>query len=72
MGFGVTELLVVLAIVLLLFGTRKLRTMGTDLGGAIKGFRKAVSGDSKDQTKDDEGQQKMDSTDQTTTSDKPD
>lgn len=45
MGFGVTELLVVLAIVLLLFGTRKLASLGGDLGTAIKGFRKAMQGD---------------------------
>lgn len=41
-GLSVTELLVILAIVLLLFGTRKLRNLGGDLGGAIKGFRKAM------------------------------
>lgn len=44
-GFGVTELLVILAIVLLLFGTKKLTSLGSDLGGAIKGFRHAVSTD---------------------------
>lgn len=47
-GLSVTELLVILAIVLLLFGTRKLRNLGGDLGGAIKGFRKAMSEDDKD------------------------
>ena len=46
-GLSVTELLVILAIVLLLFGTRKLRNLGGDLGGAIKGFRKAMSEDDK-------------------------
>lgn len=35
--------LVVLAIVLLLFGTKKLRTLGSDLGGAIRGFKDAVN-----------------------------
>jgi TatA/E family protein of Tat protein translocase len=55
MKFGITELLIILAIVALLFGTKKLRTIGGDLGGAIKGFRKAMSdGDGGDsQTKDD-------------------
>ncbi|MFH0351331.1 MAG: twin-arginine translocase TatA/TatE family subunit [Chromatiales bacterium] len=43
MGIGVTELLVVLAIVALLFGTKKLRNIGTDLGAAIKSFRKATA-----------------------------
>ncbi len=42
MGFGITELLIVLAIVALLFGTKKLRHMGGDLGSAIKSFRGAM------------------------------
>ncbi len=44
-GFGLTELLVVLAIVLLIFGPRRLKSIGADLGTAIKGFRKAVTDD---------------------------
>lgn len=43
MGFGVTELLILLLIVALLFGTKKLRNMGGDLGSAVKSFRSAVS-----------------------------
>ena len=43
MGFSVTHLLVVLAIVIVVFGTKRLRNLGTDLGGAIKGFRAAVT-----------------------------
>ncbi|MEM7027704.1 MAG: twin-arginine translocase TatA/TatE family subunit [Pseudomonadota bacterium] len=43
MGFGVTELLILLLIVALLFGTKKLRSMGGDLGSAVKGFRSAMS-----------------------------
>ncbi len=43
MSFGITELMIILIIVLLLFGTKKLRSIGTDLGGAIKGFRSAVT-----------------------------
>ena len=42
-GFGVTELLIVLAIVLLIFGPKRLKNLGSDLGNAIKGFRKAVT-----------------------------
>lgn len=41
-GISIWQLLIILAIVLLLFGTKKLRNIGGDLGGAIKGFRKAV------------------------------
>jgi sec-independent protein translocase protein TatA len=46
-GFGLTELLVVLAIVLLIFGPKRLKSLGSDLGSAIKGFRKAVTDDEK-------------------------
>lgn len=42
MGFGIKELAVILVIVLLLFGTKKLKNIGTDLGGAIKGFKKSM------------------------------
>jgi sec-independent protein translocase protein TatA len=39
MGVSITQLLIILAIVLVLFGTKKLRNIGQDLGGAIKGFK---------------------------------
>lgn len=57
MKFGIWELLVILLIVALLFGTRKLRTIGTDLGGAVKGFRSAMTEAEKENEKDllDEG-----------------
>lgn len=45
MGFGgisIWSLLLILAIVVLLFGTKKLRNVGGDLGGAIKNFKKSV------------------------------
>ena len=42
-GVSMSELLIVLLIVALLFGTRKLRTIGTDLGTAIRGFRSSMS-----------------------------
>lgn len=44
-GMGLTELLVILAIVLLVFGHRRLLSLGQEVGGAIKGFRKAVRDD---------------------------
>ncbi|MDA8477978.1 twin-arginine translocase subunit TatE [Citrobacter sp. Awk 4] len=40
---SITKLLVVAALVVLLFGTKKLRTLGGDLGSAIKGFKKAMN-----------------------------
>lgn len=42
-GISIWQLLIIAAIVILLFGTKKLRGMGGDLGGAIKGFKKAMS-----------------------------
>jgi len=42
MGLSIPHLLVVLAIVIIVFGTKRLRNLGADLGGAIKGFRSAV------------------------------
>jgi len=51
MGFGVTELLIILAIVLVLFGAKKLRNIGGDLGGAIKNFKTAMG---EEENKDDD------------------
>ena len=45
MGFGWQELLIILVIVGLIFGTSKLRNMGSDLGGAVKGFKKSLNED---------------------------
>lgn len=47
MSFGITELAIILVIVLLLFGTTKLKSIGSDLGSAIKGFRNAVGDEDK-------------------------
>jgi len=47
MSFGITELVIILVIVLLLFGTTKLKSIGNDLGSAIKGFRSAVGEEEK-------------------------
>ncbi|MCK5477980.1 MAG: Sec-independent protein translocase subunit TatA [Methylococcales bacterium] len=42
MGISVTQLAIILVIVVVLFGTKRLRNIGGDLGGAIKGFRSAI------------------------------
>ena len=44
-GISIWQLLIILVIVLLLFGTKRLRGLGSDLGAAIKGFRSSVSTD---------------------------
>ena len=48
MGISIWQLLIVLGIIILLFGTKKLRNLGGDLGSAIKGFRKGMSDDDGD------------------------
>jgi len=46
-NIGPVQLIIILLIVLLVFGTKRIRTLGSDLGGAIREFRKGV-GDSDD------------------------
>jgi sec-independent protein translocase protein TatA len=58
MGFGgvnLTQLLIILVIVILVFGTKKLKNMGSDLGGALKGFKSAMKDDD-DKSKDSRAQ----------------
>lgn len=48
MGFGgisIWQLLIILAIVIMIFGTKRLRNLGGDLGSAIKGFKKGLKDD---------------------------
>ncbi|WP_219702441.1 Sec-independent protein translocase subunit TatA [Marinomonas lutimaris] len=45
-GISIWQLLIVLAILVLIFGTKKLKNLGSDLGGAVKGFKEAVDKDS--------------------------
>ena len=42
MSFGIKELIVILVIVMLVFGTKKIRNVGSDVGGWIRDFRKAM------------------------------
>lgn len=44
-GISIWQLLIIALIVVLLFGTKKLRSLGGDLGGAVKGFKNAMSSD---------------------------
>ena len=50
MGISIWQLLIVLAIVLLLFGTKRLRNMGGDVGSAIKNFKNAVKNEESEDT----------------------
>jgi sec-independent protein translocase protein TatA len=44
-GISMTQLLIILVIVVLVFGTKKLKNIGSDLGGALKGFKNAMNDD---------------------------
>ncbi len=53
MGFGgisIWQLVIVLLIIVMLFGTKKLRGLGGDLGGAVKGFKKALNPEEEQKT----------------------
>lgn len=47
-GIGIWQLLIILLIVFMLFGTKKLRNLGSDLGGALKGFKTAMKDNEKE------------------------
>lgn len=47
-GISIWQLLIILAIVIMLFGTKRLRTLGSDLGSAVKGFRKSMQDENAD------------------------
>ncbi|MGQ0286364.1 Sec-independent protein translocase subunit TatA [Pasteurellaceae bacterium 22721_9_1] len=44
-GVSIWQILIILLIVVVLFGTKKLRTLGSDLGASVKGFKKAMAED---------------------------
>lgn len=53
MGISIWQLVIIAVIVVLLFGTKRLGSIGSDLGASIKGFKKAMSeDDAKDEAKD--------------------
>ena len=53
-GIGIWQLLIILLIVVMLFGTKKLRNLGSDLGGALKGFKTAMKDDKGDDEEEEE------------------
>ena len=48
-GIGIWQLLIILLIVVMLFGTKRLKNLGSDLGGALKGFKTAIKEDEEEQ-----------------------
>ncbi|MCB1788720.1 MAG: Sec-independent protein translocase subunit TatA [Gammaproteobacteria bacterium] len=59
-GISIWQLLIILVIVLLLFGTKRLRNLGGDLGNAVKGFKKAMSDEEKKESASPERLEKAD------------
>ncbi|GAL12806.1 twin-arginine translocation protein TatA [Vibrio astriarenae] len=57
-GISVWQLLIIAVIVVLLFGTKKLRNIGGDLGSAVKGFKNAMNDDEAAKKKDADFEQK--------------
>lgn len=57
-GISIWQLLIVLAILVLIFGTKKLKNLGSDLGGAVKGFKEAVNNDDDSDEKQQQNQTK--------------
>ncbi len=53
-GISITQLLILLVIVMLVFGTKRLRNIGSDLGSAVKGFRKGIEDEPEDKPEDKE------------------
>ncbi|MFZ7173342.1 twin-arginine translocase TatA/TatE family subunit [[Pasteurella] aerogenes] len=70
MGFSWQQLLILLLVIIVIFGTKKLRNVGSDLGAAVKGFKKAMNEDEPNATKDAEFKKITDEVAQTTQSDK--
>ena len=56
-GISIWQLLIVLAIIILIFGTKKFKNIGGDLGGAVKGFKKAMSEDADKKEEDEDKKQ---------------
>lgn len=69
-GISIWQLLILLAIVVLLFGTKKLRNMGGDLGGAVKGFKNAMKDGEEEQDQKRLAEDEKDTSEQKTEKDK--
>ena len=65
-GIGIWQLVIILVIVVMLFGTKKLRNLGSDLGGALKGFKSAMKDDNAKDTDEEEDDSVKKATDATT------
>lgn len=55
MGPSIWQLLIVLVIIIIIFGSKKLKNLGSDLGGAFKGFKSAMSDEEKKAAEEQQG-----------------
>ena len=62
-GISIWPLLIIRATLIMLFGTKRLRTLGSDLGSAVKGFRKTMTDDGEAAKPEDDGQPDNDADD---------
>ncbi|ASJ98088.1 MULTISPECIES: Sec-independent protein translocase subunit TatA [Shewanella] len=69
-GISIWQLLIIALIVVLLFGTKKLRSLGGDLGGAVKGFKNAMSSEEEKKAIEDTSAEKTAQTDEKKTESK--
>ncbi|ABV38703.1 twin-arginine translocation protein, TatA/E family subunit [Shewanella sediminis HAW-EB3] len=69
-GISIWQLLIVALIVVLLFGTKKLRSLGGDLGGAVKGFKSAMSSEEEKKAIEDSASEKTAQTEEKKTESK--
>lgn len=69
-GISIWQLLIILAIVVMLFGTKRLRTLGSDLGSAVKGFRKSISDEESDKPAEEKGTEEEPLTEEKTSAEK--
>ncbi len=60
MSFGIWELIIVLVMVAVIFGTTKLKTLGKDVGEGVKGFKEAIN-TSQDESKEEEPKEEKES-----------
>ena len=59
MGFSTTHLIIFLVIIIVIFGTKKLRNIGSDLGGAVKGFKDGMKDGAAEKTSETPGETPM-------------
>ncbi|WP_341502400.1 Sec-independent protein translocase subunit TatA [Gallaecimonas sp. GXIMD4217] len=59
-NISIWQLLILLAVIVLLFGTKKLRNLGSDLGASVKGFKKAMNEDEEKKQLDDKSEKDAD------------